>query len=126
LFVSIDAYSLLLYVLFLKYYFPVASPYGKTKKVRWSEEEKNTVLEAFAKHMKNCTLPSLKEIQNTKKKYKALSQRTSPQIKTWIHNKQKLMQKLCKLPYTYKFSFVFLLHLTEEFSDYLPNYCMKY
>ncbi|XP_067217009.1 uncharacterized protein [Linepithema humile] len=69
------------------------SPYGKTKRTRWTEKEKETVLQAFAIHMGNLTLPSLREIQEIKKKYKCLSHRTSPQIKTWIHNKQKTLRQ---------------------------------
>lgn len=69
----------------------LASPYGKTKRTRWTEKERETVLQAFATHMGNLTLPSLREIQEIKRKYKCLSHRTSPQIKTWIHNKQKTL-----------------------------------
>ncbi|XP_077280471.1 uncharacterized protein LOC143907508 isoform X2 [Temnothorax americanus] len=64
------------------------SPYGKTKRIRWSEEEQEAALEGFAKYMEEKTLPSLKDIQEIRKKYKCLSKRTSPQIKTWIYNKQ--------------------------------------
>ncbi|XP_071582128.1 uncharacterized protein [Temnothorax nylanderi] len=71
------------------------SPYKKTKKVRWTEDEKEAVLRAFAKHMENLTLPSLKEIQQMKKKYTLLANRTSPQIKTWIH-KQKTLKHTCQ------------------------------
>lgn len=42
--------------------------------------------------MKNLTLPSLKEIQEVRTKYTCLMNRTSPQIKTWIHNKQKTLR----------------------------------
>ncbi|XP_029662925.1 uncharacterized protein LOC115235345 isoform X2 [Formica exsecta] len=68
------------------------SPYGKTKRVRWTEDEKEAALHAFAGHMENHTLPSLREIQEVKKKYISLARRTSPQIKTWLHNKQKTLQ----------------------------------
>jgi len=61
--------------------------------LRWSEEEKSDALNAFAHHMKNLTLPTLKEIQETKKKYTSLAKRTSPQMKTWLHNKQKVLRK---------------------------------
>lgn len=71
----------------------LASPYGKTKRQRWTEKEKETVLQAFAKHMEKLTLPSLREIQEKKKKYSCLFHRTSPQIKTWIHNKQKAVRQ---------------------------------
>lgn len=46
--------------------------------------------------MENLTLPSLREIQEVKKQYTSLAQRTSPQIKTWIHNKQKAFRKQCE------------------------------
>lgn len=74
-------------------YAPLASPYGKTKRVRWTEDEKKTALSAFAQHMENYTLPSLKEIQEVKKKYISLARRTSPQIKTWLHNKLKTLRQ---------------------------------
>lgn len=60
--------------------------------MRWTEHEKNDALQAFAKHMENLTLPSLKEIQEMKKKYISLTNRTSPQIKTWLHNNQKALR----------------------------------
>ncbi|XP_077277339.1 uncharacterized protein LOC143905657 isoform X1 [Temnothorax americanus] len=70
------------------------SPYGKTKRLRWTDDEKEAVLQAFAQNMANHTLPSLKEIQETRKNYPCLANRTSPQIKTWLHNKQKSLPKL--------------------------------
>lgn len=78
----------------LKICFFLASPYGKTKRQRWTKEEMETVFQAFSKHMKNLTLPSLQEIQQAKQKYSCLMHRTSPQIKTWIHNKQKTLRHL--------------------------------
>lgn len=77
-------------------WFSLASPYGKTKRLRWTEEEKETVLQAFATHMKNLTLPSLHKIQKVKGKYNCLSHRTSPQIKTWISNIQKTRRQSTK------------------------------
>ncbi|XP_071647548.1 uncharacterized protein [Temnothorax longispinosus] len=65
------------------------SPYGKTKRQRWTHEETETALRVFAIHMKNLTLPTFREIQEVKKNYSCLSHRTSPQIKAWINNKQK-------------------------------------
>lgn len=38
-------------------------------------------------------LPSLRAIQAIKKKYTLLAKRTSPQIKTWLHNQQKVLQQ---------------------------------
>jgi len=82
-------------VILIIYYYFLASPYGKTKRVRWSQKEQEAALEAFAKYMENLKLSSLKEIQEVKKKYTCLAQRTSSQIKTWLHNKQKAL-RLCK------------------------------
>lgn len=45
----------------------LASPYGKTKRIRWSKEEKETALQAFSKYMEKLKLPSLKDIQTVKK-----------------------------------------------------------
>lgn len=70
----------------------LASPYGKTKRIRWTEDEKQAVLQPFAQHIENRTLPSLGEIQKAKMKYKSLVRRSSPQIKTWLHNQQKNQQ----------------------------------
>lgn len=77
----------------------LVSPYGKTKRRRWSQREQETALHAFDNYMKILKLPSLKEIQETKKKYTALAQRTSPQIKTWLHNKQKTLRQQCEYYY---------------------------
>jgi len=41
---------------------------GKQKEYDGVKRKKYSAVEAFAKHMKNCTLLSLKEIQDTKKK----------------------------------------------------------
>lgn len=38
------------------------SSYGKTKKIQWTEDEKKAALSAFAQHMGNHTLSSLKKI----------------------------------------------------------------
>lgn len=64
--------------------------------MRWSQKEQETALHAFAKFMESLKLPSLREIQEVKKKYTALAQRTSPQIKTWLHNKQKNLRRQCE------------------------------
>jgi len=76
-------------------------------------KKKEAVLEAFAKHMKNLTLPSLREIQEMKKKYTLLIHRTSPQIKTWFHNKQKTLKRICK----YIIFVNFILHTVKNLSN---------
>lgn len=49
--------------------------------------------------MENLKLPSLREIQEVRKKYAALAQHTSPQIKTCLHNKQKALRRQCEYYY---------------------------
>lgn len=74
----------------------LASPYGKTKRMRWTETEKETVLEAFAKHMKNQTLPSLRKIQEMKKKIHFIGSSNVTPNKNWLYNKQKTLKRTCK------------------------------
>ncbi|KAL6254299.1 hypothetical protein P5V15_014345 [Pogonomyrmex californicus] len=64
------------------------SPYGPTKRIRWNEEEKNTVLSAFTTYFDNEKLPSLKEINNVIQNSSCLKSRTA-QIKTWLYNQRK-------------------------------------
>ncbi|KAL6255561.1 hypothetical protein P5V15_013906 [Pogonomyrmex californicus] len=65
------------------------SPYSPTKRIRWNEEEKNTVLSAFTTYFDNEKLPSLKEINNVIQNSPCLKSRTAPQIKTWLYNQRK-------------------------------------
>ncbi|XP_032691031.1 uncharacterized protein LOC116853859 [Odontomachus brunneus] len=60
--------------------------YSKIKRVRWSEQERNTVLKAFNEKIEKSQLPSLKDIQIFKTKNKCLNNRTPSQIKTYLHN----------------------------------------
>ncbi|XP_071653728.1 uncharacterized protein [Temnothorax longispinosus] len=70
------------------------SPYGKTKRIRWTEEESEVVLREFAKYIDDPkALPSLKEVQDIRKKYKCLTRRKSPQIKTWFFNMKKKIRE---------------------------------
>jgi len=66
--------------------------YGETKRIRWTEEEKEAALQVFTKYMETRTLPSLREIEKIRNKYKSLIHRSSPQIKTWLYNMQKKQQ----------------------------------
>jgi len=61
--------------LHIYFYNSLVFPYG-TKR-RWTEEEKETALQVFTKYMKTKTLPSLKEIEKIKNKYKSLAHRSS-------------------------------------------------
>lgn len=65
------------------------SPYGPVKRRRWSQKEITTTMKVFEKHLETGKLPSFKEIQNIKSQYPDLKNRSSPQIKTWLHNQIK-------------------------------------
>ncbi|XP_029171228.1 uncharacterized protein LOC114940661 isoform X2 [Nylanderia fulva] len=60
-------------------------PYGKTRRIRWTSEEKQTALLLFETNINNSTLPSLKEIISKTHK-NILKNRQPAAIKTWIHN----------------------------------------
>ncbi|XP_029156063.1 probable cyclin-dependent serine/threonine-protein kinase DDB_G0292550 [Nylanderia fulva] len=60
-------------------------PYGKTRRIRWTSEEKQTALLLFETNINNSTLPSLKEIISKTRK-NILKNRQPAAIKTWIHN----------------------------------------
>jgi len=70
-------------------YLFVCSPYGHTKRKRWSEDEKKVVLTAFGQVIKNGKLPSLKEIHEVIKQNPCIKHRSSSQVKTWLHNQLK-------------------------------------
>ncbi|XP_077266022.1 uncharacterized protein LOC143899546 isoform X2 [Temnothorax americanus] len=67
----------------------IGSPYGRTKRTRWNENEKTVVLTAFDEFMKGGKLPSLQAIHKVIKQNPCLINRSSPQIKTWLHNQLK-------------------------------------
>lgn len=70
-----------------------ASPYGKTIRRRWNNEERNTVMKLFGKYIKSSHLPSTQDILIAIKTHKCLRERTAPQIRTWLHNQRKLEQQ---------------------------------
>lgn len=70
-----------------------ASPYGKTKRRRWDNEERNTVMQLFGKYIQSTHLPPTQDILTAIKTHKTLQGRTAPQIRTWLHNQRKLKQK---------------------------------
>lgn len=72
-------YFILIYNLFL------APLYGKTRRIRWTEEETKLALALFANYMNNFTLPSLKEIP-CKTRNNILKKRQPAAIKAWLHN----------------------------------------
>ncbi|XP_011698855.1 PREDICTED: uncharacterized protein LOC105456481 [Wasmannia auropunctata] len=70
-----------------------SSPYGRTKRTRWNEDEKMAVLKAFDENMRSGKLPSLREIHQVLKQNPCLKNRSSPQVKTWLHNQLKKIKK---------------------------------
>lgn len=52
-------------------------------------KKKEIVTRVFKDHIKSKTLPSLSTIGNVIRKYPELQRRSSPQIKTWLHNHYK-------------------------------------
>lgn len=64
----------------------VASPFGVTKRTRWTVEERNVIFKEFQEEITNVQLPSSKKIFYVKEKNKHLENRSVAQIKTWIHN----------------------------------------
>lgn len=67
--------------------------HGHTKRKRWNESEKNVVLTAFGEIIKNEKLSSLQAIHEVIKKNHCLRYRSSPQVKTWLHNQLKKMKQ---------------------------------
>ncbi|XP_077266027.1 uncharacterized protein LOC143899548 isoform X2 [Temnothorax americanus] len=74
-----------------------SSPYGRTKRTRWNENEKTVVLTAFDEFMKGGKLPSLQAIHEVIKQNPCLKNRSSPQIKTWLHNQRKKKKQTTQL-----------------------------
>ncbi|XP_072750439.1 uncharacterized protein [Anoplolepis gracilipes] len=63
-----------------------ASPYGLTKRRRWTDEERTAVIKEFLEEITSGKLPSNKKIFYVKEKNKYLINRSVAQIKTWLHN----------------------------------------
>ncbi|XP_039311762.1 uncharacterized protein LOC113005580 [Solenopsis invicta] len=62
------------------------SPYGSTKRIRWTEEECNVINTSFKQEISERRLPSRKQMVEAKMRNKCLSRRSVPQIRSWIHN----------------------------------------
>lgn len=77
------------------YRLSTASPYGSTKRVRWTKEESNVILTAFKKEIIQHRLPSGKQMVELKMKNKCLNRRSVPQIRSWIHNQISKKRKSC-------------------------------
>lgn len=70
-----------------------ASPFGKTKRSKWADQEKKAITAYFGNLDKLSKLPSLEECRKVILKYKMLNQRTPQQVKTWIDNQRRAKQR---------------------------------
>lgn len=71
----------------------LASPYGSVKRRRWTNDETASAVNEFVLNMEQGNLHSLKEIENVKSKCPQLKERSSPQIKSSIHNYLKSLDE---------------------------------
>ncbi|XP_058980311.1 uncharacterized protein LOC101901061 isoform X2 [Musca domestica] len=67
------------------------SPFGKTRRVRWTREEREAIESIFGDPTTLEKLPTFKQCADAVK-HKCLNRRTPAQIKTWINNQQKKWQ----------------------------------
>ncbi|KAM8713700.1 hypothetical protein ACLKA7_013945 [Drosophila subpalustris] len=65
------------------------SPFGKTRRVRWTIEEKQEIIEIFGDLKSLQKLPSLQECLQIIRNSKNLRERTPAQLKTWLDNQRK-------------------------------------
>lgn len=63
----------------------LAPPFGKTRRIQWTEEKIKLAFSLFGKYINNFTLPSLKEI-TLKTRNNILKNRQPAAIKFWLHN----------------------------------------
>lgn len=74
-------------LLFLTFRIFSASPYGKTKRLRWKESERSIIYKEFQSVLsKHKPSPSTRDIKHVKSKHPELQHRSVAQIRTWIHN----------------------------------------
>lgn len=66
-----------------------ASPFGKTKRTKWTDQEREAITKHFGNLQKISKLPSLQECRKVILKYRVLNQRTPQQVKTWIDNQKR-------------------------------------
>ncbi|KAM8721554.1 hypothetical protein ACLKA7_007436 [Drosophila subpalustris] len=65
------------------------SPFGKTRRVRWTIEEKQEMIDIFGDLKSLQKLPSLQECLQIIRNSKNLRERTPAQLKTWLDNQRK-------------------------------------
>ncbi|XP_066596494.1 uncharacterized protein [Prorops nasuta] len=66
------------------------SPFGPTKRRRWTTEEKDELFKEFGHYIEQQTFPSLQEISKViSSTNSTLRNRTAPQVKTWMSNLYK-------------------------------------
>ncbi|KAM8713703.1 hypothetical protein ACLKA7_013946 [Drosophila subpalustris] len=66
-----------------------ASPYGTIRRVRWTADEKQELIELFGDLKSLQKLPSLQECLQIIRNSKNLRERTPAQLKTWLDNQSK-------------------------------------
>lgn len=66
-----------------------ASPFGKTKRRKWSKEEKRVILTHFGNLENLSRLPSLAQCTQLRETYPILKMRSPQMIKTWIDNQRR-------------------------------------
>jgi len=110
-------YAYFINIILIIYYYFLESPYGKTKRVYWSQKEQEAALKAFAKCMENLKLPSLKEIQEVKKNILALLNAHHYKLKhDFITNK-----KLYDHVRTYYFFKTWLFLASDHTANMIPR-----
>lgn len=71
----------------------LASPYGKCRRVRWSQSEIEIISERFGHYIKNGSLPDFKEIQKMMLENPGVFNRNPASIKSWVSNQIKKNKK---------------------------------
>ncbi|XP_029159005.1 uncharacterized protein LOC114931205 [Nylanderia fulva] len=69
------------------------SPFGKTKRTKWTDREKEAITKHFGNLQNLSKLPSLQECRKVILKYRVLNQRTPQQVKTWIDNQKRVKNR---------------------------------
>uniref|UniRef100_A0A1I8NL01 Uncharacterized protein n=1 Tax=Musca domestica TaxID=7370 RepID=A0A1I8NL01_MUSDO len=85
-----------------------ASPFGKTRRVRWTREEREAIESIFGVPTTLEKLQYFKQCANAVK-HKCLNLRTTTQVKTWINNQQKKWQDSSLFIY-----YIFVPHSSDE------------
>ncbi|XP_071578934.1 uncharacterized protein [Temnothorax nylanderi] len=69
------------------------SPYGKTKRRHWDKDEEDIMMKLFGKYLYLPNLPPTQDLLAAIRTYKCLQKRTAPQMRSFLHNKRRKIQK---------------------------------